>query len=311
MFGKRKSSTRATAPTTTTSTRRSHPKPLYRILLSAIRTLILLLSLYMLGLFIYLIVEISRSDQGITSTRGNRETLAILIISGASSLWAFFSFLTTCFGHTKTGFLMVVVDLLYMGAFIGVSILLKSEGYRNCKALFPSGGQRRDCNLLRAAFAFAIALAVLYFLAMILSLLLALAFRKSRAYGPGPNNGYSTSHNPAPVGKKHRRDEEIGYVPPMTTVAPSHGAHHTHDRHNRHSAMTDNTAYTGNTVVPAPGTDAYNEVKLNDPNTVRGSGLRPHTPVGGYEPYRKPVHERGVETEGGYAASYDNRSGRF
>lgn len=307
MFGKRKSTAGTVPPPTTTTTRRSHPKPLLRTLLSAIRTLILLLSLYLLGLFIYLIVEITRSNTGITETRPNRETLAILIISGASSLWALFSFITTCFGHTKTGLVMVIVDLLYMGAFIGVSILLKSEGYRNCRALFPSGGARRDCNLLRAAFSFAIVLAVLYFLAMLLSALLARAFRKSRAYGPGPDNGYSAGNNPPPRGKHHRRrDEEIGYIPPMTSAPVA-----THGHHNRHSAMTDNTQYTGNTVVGAPGTDSYNEVKLNDPNTVRGAGMRAQTPVGGYEPYRKPVHERGLQTEGAYANDYDNRTGRF
>jgi hypothetical protein len=170
MMGSRsRKSSAAGSSLTATSTHRNHTKSLLRILLSGIRLLIFALSLYKLGVFTYLVVMLKRNHVSLYANRFTRETLAILIISGTSVLWALITTILTCGGHALSSIIMAAGDLLLMGAFIGVSILVSRENLIDCNRYAPLGAPMRNCKLTQASFGFAIALAVLYAIAALIS----------------------------------------------------------------------------------------------------------------------------------------------
>ncbi|KAI5803554.1 hypothetical protein DFH27DRAFT_524952 [Peziza echinospora] len=272
MIGSRsRKSSAAGSSLTATSTHRNRTKSLLRTLLAGLRLLIFALSLYKLGVYIYLVVTLKQNDVSLNANRLTRETLAILIISGTSVLWALITTILTCGGHSLSSIIMIVGDLLLMGAFIGVSILVNREDLRDCNRYAPLGAPRRDCRLTQASFAFAIALAVLYALAAIISAILFAHFRKARPFGPSPENGYHPEYNAVPRGKDRLSAADTrGYIPPMTTA----GA--------RTSALTDHSAYSGSTVAhPLHPSEGPIATGFTDPAA--------HNPVGGYEAYRAPV----------------------
>ncbi|KAF8460072.1 hypothetical protein BDZ91DRAFT_799278 [Kalaharituber pfeilii] len=201
--------------------RSHHPSPFLRLTLLLLRVLILLCSLFILCLFIWWYVRRSKSST----------TLAVLILAAISSGWALFSLVLTVIGHSKVVSVMALVDLVHVGALIAISILLRDQPGRSCG---PGGTSRRDCQLLKSAFGFAVGLAVLYAIVALLSLFLVRAFRKSRPFGPSPENDYQPSYNPAP--------KKRGYITPaLGTATGTSPTSATND--NRNSTYT--TSSTG------------------------------------------------------------------
>ncbi|KAF8245414.1 hypothetical protein K440DRAFT_662857 [Wilcoxina mikolae CBS 423.85] len=118
----------------------------------------------------------------------------VTIISGTATLWTFTSFLTTCAKTPALLLLTGVGDIIFSGGLAAIAVLLRHNATTNC-------GNNRDCNLDKAAFAVAVAGAVLFFILSILSLRRYNGYRKNRAFGPGPENGYSTAPRKEMVGR--------------------------------------------------------------------------------------------------------------
>ncbi|KAF8537003.1 hypothetical protein BDD12DRAFT_848592 [Trichophaea hybrida] len=143
---------------------------------------------------------------------------SVTIISGAATLWTLTSLLTTCAKTPSLLLLTGVGDMVFSGCLAAIAVLLRLNATTNC-------GNNRDCNLDKAAFAVAVAGAyiplppnhillplkkkkkhsVLFFLLAILSLRRYNGYRKNRAFGPGPENGYSTAPRKDIGGKGSRR----------------------------------------------------------------------------------------------------------
>lgn len=113
-----------------------------------------------------------------------------------------------------------VLDLLFCGGFIALAVLLRNAGKASCnlKALTTSSANAvglwvsddntvdnayrdtpiKTCDIDKAAFAVSIAAAVLFALSALCSYWAFRQYRRNRAFGPGPSNGYS-------FGRRNRR----------------------------------------------------------------------------------------------------------
>ncbi|RPB16241.1 hypothetical protein P167DRAFT_542049 [Morchella conica CCBAS932] len=204
---------------------------LLKTLSMLLRVLQLILALFIVGVASFNVYQFSHNRLGLTNGRSGQlphALYAVEVISCVGALFALFTLLTTCFGHKKLFVLITAFDLLLMGGFIAISILLRGSAHQSCRsvtwnplvskgtnnlpaAFFSSSSfststtttgrtrapPRLICNLLKASFAFAIALAVLFALTMVLSYLALRAYQKQRAFGP--RGGY---------GKGARESEE-------------------------------------------------------------------------------------------------------
>ncbi|KAF2205211.1 hypothetical protein GQ43DRAFT_446179 [Delitschia confertaspora ATCC 74209] len=221
-----------------------------------------------LGVYSYFMSVLADRDVYIRKT-----WQAVEGISGLAVLYTILAVLLTCCLGGKSFFALlgIVLDLLFMGAFVAVAVLTR-EGARSCSGNVrtplgngPSNSKQgfgsssngngpsqitysvslgTACRLNSAVFAVAIAGAVLFLLSAIVQVLLARHHRKEKRYGPSPANNYTRGSGVKfwQRGKKNRgtRDAEMaGTVPATGGLSGGH-----HDVRPSHD-----TAYTGSTVA--------------------------------------------------------------
>jgi hypothetical protein len=95
---------------------------------SAIRVLQLLSSIVILGIFSYFLASLTRHSQ-----YKPKWVKAVEGIAGAAVLWTLIATLLTCFigGLTGFGALALLLDILFIGAFIAVAVMNRG-GTRSC-----------------------------------------------------------------------------------------------------------------------------------------------------------------------------------
>lgn len=245
--------------------------------LSLLRLLQLLSSIVVLAIYSYFIAV--QRKYGLYRAPWVR---AVLAIGAAAVFWTLIALLATVFvgGAAAFGFPALILDLLFFGAFIAVTILTRS-GRRSCRGNVStpigSGNTRtgtvftrpqrsyrpnlvRSCRLQKAVFAVAIILFILFLLSAIVQYLLVRHHKNEKRYGPSPSNNYTKGSGArgffARKPKHDTRDAELATAG-ATTTAPvaSTGALEAEKHHNMRPSH--DTAYTGSTVAPSP---AYNGV---------------------------------------------------
>ncbi|KAI4235960.1 MAG: hypothetical protein L6R40_006328 [Gallowayella cf. fulva] len=118
-------------------------------------------------------------------------------MSGGATLYAAFAVILTCFigGLTFFAFLAVLLDILFVGAFVAIAVLTR-HGIHSCSGSSPPSplgpGNRTSCRLETAVFAVAIAMALLFLISAVLQIMLSRHHKKEKRYGPGPSNGYTS-----------------------------------------------------------------------------------------------------------------------
>lgn len=255
-----------------------------------LRTLQLLGSILILGIFSYFLA--AQANHGLFKAAWVK---AVEGIAGAAILWTLFALLLTCFvgGVTAFGALALILDVLFFGAFIAVTILTRA-GRRSCNGFIStplgSGDTRtgvvttrppnrnytpnlkRICRLQKAVFAVSIILFVLFLLTALVQIMLVRHHKKEKRYGPSPANNYTTGSGSRGFFRRNKanntvRDAELATagatttVPPTTTTTTTAALEtekHNH-QHMRPSQETGYTGYTGSTV--AQQSDGYNGVK--------------------------------------------------
>jgi len=108
-----------------------------------IRLLASLLALYVLGVSAY---HIHQRRPNISST-----LYAVTIISGVSAIWAILSAMVICCAKRPSLLLpMVLLDLVYMGGFIAIAVLLRRDARTTCRS-------SKICKVDKTAFALSVA----------------------------------------------------------------------------------------------------------------------------------------------------------
>ncbi|KAJ6262658.1 hypothetical protein Dda_3470 [Drechslerella dactyloides] len=246
-----------------------------KLLSTVLRCAQVLGALYNTGCVTYFIVELSKKNQ-ITG-----KALAVEIISAAGLLWASFVLVFSICLLQKSffQFFTVLGDLLFIGGFVAVTILLKDAWNGKCNNrrqnvpwLERAGSNiSTNCQLVKGIFIVSIALSVLFFFTLLTSFLAHSHAKKDRAYGPSPANNYTSGR-----GKRSRsRDLETAAMtgpalaPPNGDNRPSHESKFTDvtERTNSDGLLTGTTPGVGReylaprgyagvegTVSPVPGT---------------------------------------------------------
>ncbi|KAI9669200.1 MAG: hypothetical protein M1817_004742 [Caeruleum heppii] len=282
---------------------------------TALRTVQLLASLVILGIYSYFLATETRNGMG-----KPRSVQAVEGISGAAVLYTLFAVLLTCFigGITVSVILAILLDVLFIGAFIAVAWMTRS-GARNCRGTVdtPIGGGNsitnsdfsfpgvqdagtvdyvpnlfRACNLQKAVFAVAIILIGLFIVTMLFELALRQHHRKEKRYGPSPKNNYTTgSRRKFRFGRKNKgaHDAELGTVGAGAVAGEKHNDHH----HGHGVRPSHDTGITGTTMGATDGgyngTNKYNTTGYGNPPTAAGGHAPPvgsvHNPhAGGHAP---------------------------
>jgi len=183
------------------------------------------------GCCTYFVIELSRRNIL------NGRPLAVEIISAAGFVWsAFVLVFTLCFlQRTFFQFFTIIGDLLFMGGFIAVVILLRDSFRGDCKSdgalvsWLVRGGRNltANCQLIQGIFIVSIVLAVLFFLTLIIAFLAHRSSKKDKAYGPSPANNYTSGR-----GKRGKGDTEAALAgpalaPPIAAGRISHDSKYT------------------------------------------------------------------------------------
>ncbi|KAF3905932.1 hypothetical protein ABW21_db0201000 [Orbilia brochopaga] len=246
-----------------------------KLLATLLRTAQVLATLYNTGCTTYFIVKLSDRNQ-ITG-----KALAVEIISAAGFLWASFVLVFSICLLQKSFFqyFTVLGDLLFIGGFVAVTILLRDAWNGACNSrrqpvpwLERAGDNiSTNCQLVKGIFIVSIALSVLFLLSVLTSFLAHRHAKKERAFGPSPSNNYTSGR-----GKRSRsRDLETAAMtgpslaPPVGDNRPSHESKFTDvtERTNSDGLLTGTTPGVGReylaprgyagpegTVSPVPGT---------------------------------------------------------
>ncbi|CAZ86079.1 unnamed protein product [Tuber melanosporum] len=232
------------------------------------RLLQLLLAAYIVGVAGYHTWEFATNRLSLTDASSGQPPKAlytIFVISCVTVLYTSLSLFTTCFGHKKFFLATLIMDFLLLGGSIAISILMRGSPNMSCDPLeysdsitsssndFPSNIYRSSggsgnlagtlCQLDKSVFAFAVALSVLFLITLLLSYLALRNHRKNRAFGPGPENGYSTRNNQAPRSWKrnpfNRTSEETAHThnTNMSGVAAGMASHDDHGYEHRPSEL--------------------------------------------------------------------------
>lgn len=135
-----------------------HVSPGLRTALVAVRTVLLLCSLYLLGVFIdqYLRRPVRGGNNG--RNLNNPQLLAVLILAAVSTGWSLCSLLGTCVWHAAgAATVMAAVDAVNSGAMVAVAVLLRDYASPGVCANHGIGmgagaGNMVRCRLLRGAF---------------------------------------------------------------------------------------------------------------------------------------------------------------
>ncbi|KAI4237630.1 MAG: hypothetical protein LQ352_007930 [Teloschistes flavicans] len=131
-------------------------------------------------------------------------------MAGGAVIYTGFAVILTCFlgGFTFFAFLAVLLDILFVGAFVAIAILTRG-GVRSCGGSSPPSvlgpGNRTSCRLETAVFAVALAMALCFLISAALQVLLSRQHKREKRYGPGPSNNYTSgSGKKQPFWKRNR-----------------------------------------------------------------------------------------------------------
>lgn len=181
-----------------------------------LRLLAALIALYVLGASAY---HVHQQRPAISST-----LYAVTVISGIGAIWALLSAMVIC--CTKRPSLLLptaLLDLAFMGGFVAIAVLLRRDAGTTC-------GDSEICKVDKTAFAVSVANAVFFLLLALLTYRLYKAFKRNRAFGPGPDNGYSTTPT-ATTGSRSRHwgsraSEDTAVTENRTAGFTRHGGRH-------------------------------------------------------------------------------------
>jgi hypothetical protein len=229
---------------------------------TGLRILQLLAAIVLLALFSYFLAVLSDHHKHIATW-----LRAVEGISGAAVLYLLFAVLFTLFlgGITFFGFIAVVLDIAFAGAFVYTAYVNRG-GAGSCKgyvrtplgngeanAPTPYGSKtwlpnlHQACQLETATFAIAIIMIFLFLVTAVMQVLLVRHHKKEKHLGPSPSNNYSAGTK-RPFWKRNKkvhntRDAEMATA---GTVRPSH-----------------DTGYTGTTT--GNGVNGLDESKYGQP----------------------------------------------
>ncbi|KAK6502075.1 hypothetical protein TWF481_009886 [Arthrobotrys musiformis] len=262
-----------------------------KFLSTIFRALQFLGTLFNTGALTYFIVRLANRDL-ITG-----KALAVEIISGAGLLWSVFALVFSICLLQKSFFQFFTVfgDVLFVGGFIAVTVLLGDAWDGDCSAgditvsWLQRGGNNlvANCRLIRGIFIVSIVLCVLFFITILTALLAHWSSKKDRAYGPSPANNYTYGR-----GKKNKnRDLETAAITGPALVPPAVDNRVSHD-----SKYTDATEKTNDPVLQTGTTDTGREYLA-----PRGYGANKSTvpPIASNANVRSKDHSRA----GQYAAA--------
>ncbi|RVD86054.1 uncharacterized protein DFL_004348 [Arthrobotrys flagrans] len=187
----------------------------------------------------------------------NGRALAVEIISIAGFLWSVFALVFSVCLLQKSFFQFFTIfgDVLFVGGFIAVSVLLRDAWDGDCSAdniIIPwlqRGGSNliANCRIIKGIFIVSIILCVLFFLTILTAFLAHRSSKKDRAYGPSPANNYTSGR-----GKSNKnRDLESTAVAGPALIPPAVDNRVSHD-----SKYTDATAKTNDPALQTGTTGA-------------------------------------------------------
>ncbi|KAF3935426.1 hypothetical protein ABW20_dc0105250 [Dactylellina cionopaga] len=205
-----------------------------KLLATILRVCQVLGTLYNTGCTTYFIVGLSNRNL----IDSNGRAIAVEVISGAGFLWAVFALVFSICLLQKSffQFFLVIGDLLFLGGFIAIPILLRNA-WGNCNDTnlyvpwLQRGGNhlKANCEIIKGIFIVSIALCVLFFLTVLTAFLAHRSTKQDRAYGPSPSNNYTSGR-----GKRNRGgDLETAAMtgpalaPPLTDTRASHESKYT------------------------------------------------------------------------------------
>lgn len=232
-----------------------------------------------LGIFSWFLAVLAHNNAHIPTYEKAVEGMA-----GAACLYLIFAVLLTCClgGVTFFAILAILLDLLFMGAFIAIAVLTRS-GATSCSGNVntPIGSGlsntsifghnlKTQCKLNTVVFAVAIIGAFLFLLTALMQIFLLKNHKKEKRFGPSPANNYTSGTGDRKFWQRKDRDTtdaELGTVAAVGTGA----AATTHRNKTTDIRPSHDTAYTGDTVA-APNTySAHNHNLQKD--SVEGVAL--------------------------------------
>ncbi|KAI9752727.1 MAG: hypothetical protein M1815_000294 [Lichina confinis] len=251
-----------------------------------LRLVQLLGAILILAIYSYFLAVQAKYDLG----QPNR-VKAVEGIAGGAIIWAAFALLLTCFigGLKGFGIPALILDLLFFGGFIAVTIMTRS-GRHSCSGdvstplgsgntdtgefvSSPRSNYRpnltRSCLLQKVVFAVAIILFVLFLVSAVVQILLVRHHKKEKRFGPSPANNYTKGSGARGLFRRKKRNTATSDAELATagTVAPATDSHH-HEKHNHHGVQpSQETGYTASNVAPGAGySNASNTI--HDPHQM-------------------------------------------
>ncbi|KAF3927991.1 hypothetical protein AA313_de0200255 [Arthrobotrys entomopaga] len=249
-----------------------------KLLSTIIRVAQVLGALFNTGCTTYFIVGLSNRNL----IDGNGKALAVEIICAAGLVWATFALLFSICLLQKSffRFLIVLGDLIFIGGFIAVTVLLRNAYSANCRndnitvGFLQRGGSHLNvnCELIKGIFIVSIALCVLFAFTVLTAGLAHASARKDRAYGPSPANNYTYGRGRRGKGDRDLETAAIAgpaLAPPAVDNRVSHESKYTDITDKTNGDLQTGTTSAGREYL-APrgyaGTDATVSPIPSNPN---------------------------------------------
>lgn len=206
-----------------------------RLLTLLLRVVACILALFILAVSAF---HERRIDSKGLSPSGN--LYAIIVIAGVAVIWSFLTIIGSCLFPSTFFGAILIVDTTLTGGFIAIAILLRNAAGANCSndrlysrgagSLWSTTGSAYtnqpslNCKLDKTAFAVAVANSVFFAVLAFMSYRVYSHYRKNRAFGPGPQNGYSVDNNIHSKSKHNRYSNDTAITEPdYDTPAGAHG----------------------------------------------------------------------------------------
>lgn len=242
-----------------------------------------------LGIFSYFLSVLADRDLPI-ATRWK----AVEGLTGAATLYTIFGVIFVLFlgGNTFFGFLAVLLDILFVGAFVAVAWFTRhgadscsgnvqtplgsgptdsdSPGYGSDGFGFGNDGNSTyfpnlgtACRLNTAVFAVSIIAIFLFLLTAVWQVLMVRHHKKEKRYGPSPANNYTKGSGRTPFWKRNRRAKNTRDAEAATlgTTRPSHET----------GTTLGNNAY-GTETEPKYGEPGYGQTPFHNTTTYGNRG---------------------------------------
>jgi len=241
-----------------------------------------------LGIFSYFLSVLADRDLPIA-----RRWQAVEGITGAATLYAIFGivFVLCLGGNTFFGFLAVLLDILFVGAFVAVAWITRhgadsctgnvktplgngptdsnSPGYGSDGFGFGNGENATyfpnlgfACRLNTAVFAVSVIAAFLFLLTAVWQVMMVRHHKKEKRYGPSPSNNYTKGSGKTPFWKRGRRTKN-------TRDAEAATFGHTRPSHETGTTIGNNAYAPEN--EPKYGEPGYGNTPYHNTTTTYGN----------------------------------------